>query len=121
MTRARRRKAKRETSSAQPGTTPTGVGPASERAGRRTWRRPPRIRTRNRQLRDVAAQALDALERAPGEPSLFVYGGALVRVRGDSDGHPRLADVDTTTLRHLLARAADFDGRGRGGLKLPPP
>ena len=52
----------------------------------------PTIITNNRQLRDVAADTLKAIEQANDPPAIFVRKGSLARVRQDEDGRP-LIDV----------------------------
>src|SRR5262245_17115581 len=68
----------------------------------------PAIKTTNRRVRDIAKEALDALEARNDPPTIFVRGGRLVRVWKDETNHPVLELLSEPTLRHELERAADF-------------
>lgn len=68
----------------------------------------PGIRTNDRHLRDVVADALEALSQANAVPSLFVHGGALARITINELGKPRIETVGENSLRGQLARAANF-------------
>lgn len=59
-------------------------------------------------LRDVTAEALDALREANDPPEIFVRGGRLCRVCRDERGRPVIEPLKESTLCHRLARVADF-------------
>lgn len=76
----------------------------------------------NRQLRDVTADALKALEEANEPPVLFVRGGKLARVRTDEKKGPMIDTVGECELRAHLARAADYVRlKNNGHSPCPPP
>jgi putative DNA primase/helicase len=67
-------------------------------------------------ITQVARQAWEAIYRANEPPSIFRFGGALVRLERDEAGRPVLRDLDRNRLRHQLARWASWyretaDGR----------
>jgi hypothetical protein len=68
----------------------------------------PEIQVNNRHLRDVTADALQALEDANNPPEVFVRAGALVRVREDEHGTPQIQLMEMSHVRGRLARVADF-------------
>jgi hypothetical protein len=61
-----------------------------------------------RQLRDVMADALAALEKANDPPVLYVRAGQVVRVTTDEHGRPVIATVSTDALRGRLAAVANW-------------
>ena len=76
----------------------------------------PEIQTNDRPLRDIAADALRALEGSNLPPRLFVRAGLLVRVKSDENGRPIVESVTLAQARGYLTRAADFlhvTGRGQ--------
>lgn len=77
----------------------------------------PAIIVNDRDLRDVSAEALLALQVANDPPVLFIRGGSLVRTVHDESGSVSVESIDDTTLRGYLARAADFRraSQERGG------
>jgi hypothetical protein len=69
----------------------------------------PEIRADGRQLDEVTAEALEALQAANQPPWLFQRGGALVRVRVDPQtDNPYLETLGVDALRGVLARAATW-------------
>ena len=68
----------------------------------------PKIQVNNRHLRDVTADALEALELANDPPDLFVRAGALVRVREDEHGTPQIQNMDVHHIKGRADRCADF-------------
>ena len=68
----------------------------------------PTIIINNRQLRDVAADTLKAIEQANDPPAIFVRKGSLARVRQDEDGRPLIDIVCEDELRHRASRCANF-------------
>ncbi|MCW5939893.1 MAG: hypothetical protein KF884_10765 [Fimbriimonadaceae bacterium] len=75
----------------------------------------PTIETGNRQMRDVTADALNALLLKNDLPSVFVRAGELVRVEIDERGAARIASLGEAALRGTLARAADWRRTGEKG------
>jgi hypothetical protein len=62
----------------------------------------------NRQLREVAQDALAALQAANEPPVFFVRSGSLVRLRFDEKQRPLLDEVNVYHVRHRLTSVADF-------------
>lgn len=83
----------------------------------------PKIIINGRQLRDVSADALRALEAANTPPMVFVRSGELVRITVDEQGKARIERLNEFSLRGILARAADFVRAGEKGdaVSVPPP
>jgi hypothetical protein len=83
----------------------------------------PTIMVSNRQLRDITADALDALREANSPPTLFQRGGTLVRFRETVQGSPLLERLTLASLRGALARAADWRRMAslNGTVACPPP
>ncbi|MCL4843493.1 MAG: hypothetical protein KJZ79_16715 [Bryobacteraceae bacterium] len=77
----------------------------------------PIIIVNDRDLRDITAEALLALQMANDPPTIFIRGGSLVRVISDEHGSVVVERIDDTVLRGYLTRAADFRRRSveRGG------
>jgi len=67
----------------------------------------PEIIVTGRFLREIADDALAALEAANTPPTLFRRGGELVRVAVE-EGHVRAKPFDAVALKGTLDRAADF-------------
>jgi len=68
----------------------------------------PWIQVYGRPLRDLTADAFQALEAANDPPILFVRGGALTRVRRDEQQRPLLETLTEDHLRGILTRTANF-------------
>jgi hypothetical protein len=68
----------------------------------------PDICVTNRPLRDVAADAVQALTTANDPPQMFVRSGSLARVVTNEHHQPIIDMVDATSLRWRLARVANF-------------
>lgn len=68
----------------------------------------PEIMVSSRQLREVTAESISALEKANSPPCLFVRSGALVHVEVDEAERPSVAPASESYLRGALARAADY-------------
>ena len=84
----------------------------------------PQVVVTNRPLREVAEDALSALEGANEPTELFVRSGSLARVRADERGRPLIERLDQSHLRGRLARVADFmriDKQGGRRHTSPPP
>ena len=84
----------------------------------------PKIQTNNRQMREVSADAMNALVRANSPPEIFVRSGRLVQFRVDENYRPMLELVDEKILRSRLARVADFcavSGKNDGMTPVDPP
>lgn len=82
----------------------------------------PTIIVNNRHLRDISADALNALEAANGdEPSLFIRGGVLVRLQIDETGASSKV-LSHADLKGALDRAANFmKENGQGEAPARPP
>lgn len=81
----------------------------------------PVIYTSGRPLRDITADALQALERANTPARLFIRSGALVRMGHDEDGLPVIAALSEAGLRGHMERSADYIGVDRKGNEFPIP
>src|SRR5262245_19146728 len=68
----------------------------------------PEIRVNGRELRDVSAEALEALNASNNPARLFVRAGAVVRVDHAEDGRPIIVSVTDVHLRGEMTRAANF-------------
>jgi hypothetical protein len=68
----------------------------------------PKIVVNNRHLREVTAEALNALAARNDPPELFVRAGRLVRVREDENGIPEIQTMEDSHVKGRLARVADF-------------
>lgn len=68
----------------------------------------PSIIHNGRQLDDVLAEAIDALDRANTPPRLFVRAGSLVRLRADESGRPVIDLMRNEHVRIHLAEAATW-------------
>lgn len=71
----------------------------------------PDILVNHRQMRDVTADALNALvkaNQAPHAPTIFVRAGELVRVSRDEVGQPFISRLTSPMLRNRLSDVADF-------------
>jgi hypothetical protein len=68
----------------------------------------PVIRTDDRLLDGIAADAIEALETANNPPVVFRRGGALVMIHPDEDGRPVILRANEPMMRGRLARVARF-------------
>jgi hypothetical protein len=82
----------------------------------------PIIETTHRHLRDITADAMDALRNHNGSPKIFVRGGVLTRIK-PYEAQTIVSEVLTKdALRGELARAADFvGGKDFMGNPIPQP
>jgi hypothetical protein len=81
-----------------------------------------RIIVNDRQLREVADSALDALIEANAPPVVFRRGGFLVRVRLDHATGPTIQVITEHALRGRLARVANwYRSTNLGHRPTPPP
>jgi len=67
-----------------------------------------KIVVNNRHLRDVTADALEALAEHNCPPAVFVRGGRLVRVRENENRIPEVQTMEDNHVKGRLARVADF-------------
>jgi putative DNA primase/helicase len=81
----------------------------------------PRIIIPDRELRDMTADALKALELANQPPVLFRRGSVLIRVRQNDTSGPALEALSDAALRGLLTRVADWAKITRTGLEAVSP
>jgi hypothetical protein len=80
------------------------------------------IYVNDRQLRDMATDALEALHERNDPPTLFVRGGEPTRIQTDEDGRPRTTPLTEPMLRHSLTACADFFIQGeKADRAVPPP
>lgn len=68
----------------------------------------PSIVVTNRPLREISADAVEALYKANDPPVIFARGDSLVRVERSRDGSGRVVTLGEDHLRGRLTRAADF-------------
>lgn len=68
----------------------------------------PEIRVNGRELRDVSAEALEAIIASNEPARLFSRAGAVVRVDHAEDGRPIIVPVADVHLRGEMTRAANF-------------
>jgi len=68
----------------------------------------PEIRVNGRQLRDVSAEALEALNAANDPAKVFARAGTVVRVDHAEDGRPLIVQMTDVHLRGEMTRAANF-------------
>ena len=81
----------------------------------------PTIRTDDRLLDEIAAEAIAALETANQPPVVFRRGGAPVFIHPDEDGRPVIMRSTEAMMRGRLARVAKFMKETRDGLKRVSP
>lgn len=81
----------------------------------------PEIIHNGRQLGDITRQALTALEQANTPPTLFVRSGQPARIRTDETGRPIVEPLRTDTMRHHLAKAADWYRATKDAITATPP
>jgi hypothetical protein len=81
----------------------------------------PLIRTDDRLLDEIAAEAMAALESANEPPTVFRRGGQLVMIHLDEDGRPIIKMATEAIMRGQLARAARFYRTVKGGTKKVSP
>jgi hypothetical protein len=87
--------------------------PALSRAGLGGWAgdqpEPAVIQSNLRQLRDVTADAMEAILAKNDPPTMFQRGSSLVRLRSDeSSGAVEIENLTEAALRGVLARVADW-------------
>ena len=82
-----------------------------------------RICCNGRQLRDISADALRALQAANNPPKLFARGGAMVAVLHNENHRQVIAGVGNDALCSRLARCADYFSKSAKGdeYDCPPP
>jgi hypothetical protein len=81
-----------------------------------------KIVVNNRHLRDVTADALEALAAHNNPPDVFVRAGRLVRVRQDENGTPQIQTMEDSHVKGRLARVADFvRATEKGETRVSPP
>jgi hypothetical protein len=68
----------------------------------------PIIVVNNRELRDVSADTILALQAGNVPPTLFVRSGEMVTVRSDELGRHAISAVSESLLRGRMTRSADF-------------
>jgi hypothetical protein len=78
----------------------------------------PTIVITGRQMRDITAEALTALEAANRNPSIFVRSGKLCRLRQGGD-RPIIETFNDNSLRGRLDRVANFRRRTTNGSLWP--
>jgi hypothetical protein len=83
----------------------------------------PVIIAKDRQLRDITADSLRALEAANDPPVVFWRGGGISRVRRDESGTPLIDDLDERMVRRRLTECANFAYVSRKGrpISMVPP
>lgn len=78
------------------------------------WHTPPTplplIQVTDRQLSDIADDAIAALRSSNDPPELYLRSGRMVRVVRDETGWPAVADVSSDAIRGRLARVARWAG-----------
>jgi hypothetical protein len=75
----------------------------------------PRICVTSRELRDIADEALAAVQRVNDPPFLFARSGSMVSVRRNEKGRQEIAGVSDAAFRGYLTRAANFYRVGASG------
>ncbi len=80
----------------------------------------PQIQVNNRQLRDIIADAWDAVHAANQPPALFRRSGGLVRLVCDEQA-PRIETADENAAYATLIRAADWVKVTGSGISNVPP
>jgi hypothetical protein len=81
----------------------------------------PEIITSNRQLPDLAADAMKAIDKANDPPRLFRRSGAVVRLRRDDEGTAYCDPLSIPGLRGEIARAGvwkRWTGKGENAVKV---
>lgn len=68
----------------------------------------PFVKINNRQLRDITSDALEALIAKNDPPRIFVRDGFWTRMEWDETGIPVIRPLTSKSLRHRLARIADW-------------
>lgn len=77
----------------------------------------PEILVGDRQLRDVASDALEALYRANDPPQIFRRGSTLARIATDEFGRPYIEVLNKASLKSHLTRGANFYRRVKDRLE----
>ncbi len=67
-----------------------------------------RIKTHQRKIEEISAEAMLALREYNNPPFIFVKGGALVRIRKDENDRTLVEAIDEKIMTHILERAAIF-------------
>jgi len=75
----------------------------------------PEIRANGRELRDVSAEALEAINAANSPANLFARAGTVVRVDHAEDGRPMIIPVNDVHIRGEMTRAANFYKLSKSG------
>jgi hypothetical protein len=78
----------------------------------------PEIRVNGRELRDVSAEALEAVNAANDPAKLFARAGVVVRVDRAEDGRPMIVPVTDVHFRGEMTRAANFYKLSKSGGEL---
>src|SRR5919112_923450 len=82
----------------------------------------PKMVVNSRQLPDVTAEAIEALEAHNDPPEIFVRAGRLVRVREDENGIPEIQAMEDSHIKGRLARVANFvRNTEKGETRVNPP
>jgi hypothetical protein len=68
----------------------------------------PRIKVKNRQLRDVAQETLKAIIGNNDPPEVFQRGGEVVRVHVDEESIPFIQRVGENAMQRIMSQGADF-------------
>ncbi|MCP4372172.1 MAG: hypothetical protein GY797_29250, partial [Deltaproteobacteria bacterium] len=68
----------------------------------------PQIVVNNRHMRDITADAFDALLAKNEPPIIFVRGAMLTRVRVDENDKPSAEAMNDPAMRGVLGRVANF-------------
>jgi hypothetical protein len=71
----------------------------------------PAIQVNGRQLREVAEDALAAMEAANVPPRTFIRAGAMTRIGRDEDARPMIQLMNEHQVRYELVHAANFEKR----------
>ena len=83
---------------------------------------PPWIRCGDRQLRDITADALNALYECNNPPTIFLQHGLQMAVLEQESGRLGVTAISETQMRGRLARAASFfKNKGGARINCPPP
>ena len=84
-------------------------------------RKLPEIVVTDRNLRDIAQDALDALLAVREEHRLFIRAGKIARIAEDDTGNLRIEQLNRQGLRSILVRAINFVKETRNGPKPAKP
>ena len=93
----------------EPGSTPGGDRlPLGRPRRRRANSRLPGIIVSGRRMRDITADAWDAVEQTNSPPWIFQRGRVLTTIVPDDSGYPTLRALDAAALKGILDRVANF-------------